>query len=211
MTTTAKLLEQVAETCAKYREGLEAAVASSKIPPAAKIPVAISSVLRCFDRVSALPDDRDLAPGEARELAAALLGMAVGSVYVLDELGLDPGPVEVDAGEGPSRFERPPEAPAPPKPPSHANAVLGPYEVRRLFPEAERGAQRAAQLVGAMLPPGFGFVLFVASFGRDGDEGGLSTYVSSMDRRDTPKALRECAEIIERAGDRPPGNVGVRD
>ena len=85
--------------------------------------------------------------------------------------------------------------------------LLGRKKIRELFPEAERAAQSTAQLIGAALPPGYGFALLVFSF----DKGGYLTYVSNAQRADLVKTLRECADTLEANRDSPPGVVGQLD
>lgn len=85
--------------------------------------------------------------------------------------------------------------------------LLGPEEIRRRFPEAERAAQSTAQVIGAGLPVGYGFALLVFSYG----DGGYLTHVSSCEREDLVKLLRECADVLSRSLDYPPGIVGQKD
>lgn len=80
-------------------------------------------------------------------------------------------------------------------------------QIRGDFPEAEAAAQRAAQIIGSRLPPGYGFALLVFSFG----PGGFLTHVSNANRADMAKALRETADVLERHADSPPGVVGQKD
>ncbi len=61
--------------------------------------------------------------------------------------------------------------------------------------EAEREAQRIAQVVGKMTPRGWGFLLCVAEFNKATD--GNMTYVSSCDRSAIPQFCRELAGRIE--------------
>lgn len=85
--------------------------------------------------------------------------------------------------------------------------LMGKEEIRRLFPAAEKAAQSTAALIGDALPPGYGFALLVFSFG----EGGYLTHVSNADRADLVRLLRECADVLSRNADSPPGVVGQKD
>ncbi len=85
--------------------------------------------------------------------------------------------------------------------------LLGREAIRRNFPEAERAAQFVAQSIGYRLPEGYGFALLVFSFG----EAGYLTHVSNCERTDLVKILRECADVLDRNADSPPGVVGQRD
>lgn len=58
---------------------------------------------------------------------------------------------------------------------------------------AENSAREIARTIKEACPPGWGFVLVLASYG----EGGLSTYLSSVQRADAMKLLREMADRIE--------------
>lgn len=60
--------------------------------------------------------------------------------------------------------------------------------------EAEREAQRIAQVVGKMTPRGWGFLLCVAEFSKTD---GNMTYVSSCDRSAIPRFCRELADRLE--------------
>lgn len=80
-------------------------------------------------------------------------------------------------------------------------------QIRRDFPAAEEAAQLAARAIGSLLPPDYGFALLVFSFG----PGGFLTHVSNADRSDMVKVLRECADVLDRHADSPPGVVGQKD
>ena len=90
---------------------------------------------------------------------------------------------------------------------SKRKRLMGREQLRRDFPKAERSAQEIAGLIGARLPPNYGFALLVFSFG----EGGYLTHVSSAERADLVKLLRECADVLDANGDSPPGVVGQKD
>lgn len=85
--------------------------------------------------------------------------------------------------------------------------MLDREEIRRLFPEAERSAQRIAQLIGHGLPEGYGFALLVFSFG----EKGYLTWVSNAERADMIATLREAITMLDGKKDSPPGVVGQKD
>jgi hypothetical protein len=57
------------------------------------------------------------------------------------------------------------------------------------------------------IPPGYGFALLMFSFGEDG----FLTHVSNANRADLVKLLRECADVLSRGADSPPGIVGQKD
>jgi len=65
---------------------------------------------------------------------------------------------------------------------------------------AEDNIQRLGRLNKAQLPEGMGFVTIV--FMRD-EKDGFMTYGSTLGRTECAKLLRECADIIETAGDKP--------
>jgi hypothetical protein len=85
--------------------------------------------------------------------------------------------------------------------------LLGPKEIRRLWPEVERSAQEVAGSIGQAIPAGFGFALLIFSFG----ERGYLTHVSNCNREDLVKCLRETADVLEAKRDAPPGVVGQKD
>lgn len=58
---------------------------------------------------------------------------------------------------------------------------------------AENKARDIARTLKAACPPGWGFVLVLASYGEDG----FSTYMSSVERQDAVKLMREMADRIE--------------
>lgn len=60
--------------------------------------------------------------------------------------------------------------------------------------EAERKMQGIARAVQAMVPKGWGFTVLCFSWG----ENGFMNYVSNAERDDMIKALRECADKIEK-------------
>lgn len=69
----------------------------------------------------------------------------------------------------------------------------------------EETAQGIAQIVGPLFDrAGAGFALIGFQFG----DGGWTTYVSNAERDGVIKALRECADIIERNQDMPPIGAG---
>jgi len=80
-------------------------------------------------------------------------------------------------------------------------------DLRRDFPAVEKSAQEVAQQIGLRFPPGWGFCLVSFSFG----PGGYLTYVSNANRSDMVKALRECADVLERNAESPPGVLGQKD
>jgi len=65
---------------------------------------------------------------------------------------------------------------------------------RAKLEEAEVIARRVGRLIGARMPPGWGFALVLSSF----DEGGFCTYVSNVERGSCVGMLRELVEKIER-------------
>lgn len=79
--------------------------------------------------------------------------------------------------------------------------------LREEFPEVERSAQRVAQAIGGAFPPGWGFALLVFSYGA----GGYCTHISSCQRDDLIKLLRETADTLEANRMEPPGVVGQKD
>lgn len=85
--------------------------------------------------------------------------------------------------------------------------LIGRERLRQEFPHVERAAQEVAQRIGGAFPPGWGFALLAFSYG----EGGYLTHVSSCEREDLIKVLRETADVLERGGMSPPGVVGQKD
>ncbi len=64
---------------------------------------------------------------------------------------------------------------------------------RATLEEAERIARSIGIEVIEAIPAGWGFTILLSSLG----EAGFSTYMSSIDRQDTVKLLREMADKIE--------------
>jgi hypothetical protein len=54
-------------------------------------------------------------------------------------------------------------------------------------PRARESLQKLGKIIGSSLPPGWGFTLFIFSYG----EGGTLTYTSSAQREDMLKVLQE--------------------
>lgn len=65
---------------------------------------------------------------------------------------------------------------------------------RATLEESERVMQSIARVVGNMVPQGWGFAVLCFSYG----EGGFMNWVSTAQRQDMIKALREMAEQLER-------------
>lgn len=61
--------------------------------------------------------------------------------------------------------------------------------------EAERAAQRIAQVVGAQTPPGWGFFLCLTNFA-DRESNQRSTYVSNLHRTQIPELMEELARRL---------------
>lgn len=73
--------------------------------------------------------------------------------------------------------------------------------------EAERTAQKLAQIIGPAFPPGWGFVLITMSFG----PAGHMTYVSNSNREDVIKLLKETVQVLEKGEMAKPGVLGRMD
>lgn len=65
--------------------------------------------------------------------------------------------------------------------------------MRASLEEAERQARAIAVAVKAMTPPGWGFILWLESFGQDG----FATYLSTIARDDAVRSLREWLARME--------------
>lgn len=61
--------------------------------------------------------------------------------------------------------------------------------------ESEVVARRLGKLIGGALPPGWGFVLTLGTYG---EENGFVTWISSIERPGAIKMLREMIEKMER-------------
>ena len=66
--------------------------------------------------------------------------------------------------------------------------------------DLEAAARTLGTRVGQALPPGVGFTLPVFNFG----EGGWLTYLSSAQRADMIRTLREALAKLEACADKPP-------
>lgn len=64
---------------------------------------------------------------------------------------------------------------------------------RATLERAEVEAQRLGRMLKGAMPPGWGFVLGLFTFGPEG----FVTYLSSADRTDTIRLLRELANNVE--------------
>lgn len=67
--------------------------------------------------------------------------------------------------------------------------------------ETEQRLQALARMIDAALPAGVAFALVTFTVG----DAGYAGYVSSGNRTDMIKALRECADVIEAKADLPRG------
>lgn len=67
-------------------------------------------------------------------------------------------------------------------------------ENRAPLETAEVVARKIGTSIGSVLPPGWCFTLILASIG----EGGYTTWISSIEREDTIRLLREVADKMER-------------
>jgi len=65
---------------------------------------------------------------------------------------------------------------------------------RATLEEAEVVARKIGSLIGAVMPPGWGFMLVLGTYG----EGGCLTYVSSVEREGAIAMLKEMIAKIER-------------
>lgn len=68
------------------------------------------------------------------------------------------------------------------------NTELPSYEVHHAG--AERVLREIARLLKGVMPPGFGFTLFIFEYGDEVDHGSMF-YASSSDRQDMIKVLKE--------------------
>lgn len=64
---------------------------------------------------------------------------------------------------------------------------------RATLEQAEIAARKLARVIKENTPEGWGFVVVLMSFG----EGGMSTYLSSIEREGCITALRELADKLE--------------
>ena len=67
-------------------------------------------------------------------------------------------------------------------------------EKRATLEEAERKTTEIGRIIGDQMPKGWGFALLIFSFG----EQGFMNWVSNAQRADMIKALRECADRLEK-------------
>ena len=65
--------------------------------------------------------------------------------------------------------------------------------MREPLEKAEIKAREIGKIIKSQMPDGFGFTLVLYSYG----ENGVMTYLSSGQREDCIKMLRECADKIE--------------
>jgi hypothetical protein len=70
--------------------------------------------------------------------------------------------------------------------------------MRATLEEAERKMQSMARVVGNMVPEGWGFTVLCFSFGDPFIENNFMNYVSNANREDMIRALRECADHLEK-------------
>jgi len=91
--------------------------------------------------------------------------------------------------------------------PTTPHPLLGRQAIKTDFPSVERMASEIGAVIGASLPPGYGFALLVFSFGGDG----FLTHISNADRGDLVKLVREYADKLEASLDVPPGVLGQKD
>lgn len=77
---------------------------------------------------------------------------------------------------------------------------------RASLEQAERSARELAKYLGSKMPEGFGFILWITSFGADG----VGTYVSSIERDCAIRSIQEWIARVK-ADDRTKGPGFVDD
>lgn len=70
--------------------------------------------------------------------------------------------------------------------------------MRKLQRDIEQLRRPLADVIQTALPIGAGFTLIMFGYG----DSGACTYISTADRQDNVKVLREIADVLERHGDR---------
>lgn len=81
-----------------------------------------------------------------------------------------------------------------------------PRDSVRELSNAERVMQSLGEIVSMLIPPAWGFIVIAFDF-----DGPSTTYVSSAEREDVVKFLREMAEKLEQGKVEKPGVVGRLD
>lgn len=82
--------------------------------------------------------------------------------------------------------------------------IAKPIEGRADLERAEIAAQRIARIVDDETPPGYGFILWIASYG----EAGVGTYVATIKRDDAIRMLQEWI-ALQQGANMPPTLDGV--
>lgn len=81
-----KLLRALNDLARHYEQQMDTATRLGKVTVEERMGVAVATMMRHVDRITELPEDRDLTDTEVMELQASLLSIQVASTFLLDEL-----------------------------------------------------------------------------------------------------------------------------